>query len=863
MPNSNTWPVLRTYSGDHLRRVAMPLGGVGTGTVSLGGRGDLRDWEIVNTPAKGFTPDKTFFAIRMQAKGEDAVTRVLEGPIPPEDFEAGFGCWQRNHTLPRFREARFETAYPLGQVVLTDPDAPLDVRLEAFNPFIPADTERSGLPVAVLRYVLTNKTDKPVAASVCGSITNFIGQDGSDGASGKNIHETQEIGGRNVSEFRGADGLAGLYMRTVGVARSARQWGTMALATTETDVTYRRTWLKEGWCGDIINFWDDLSEDGRLYDPEPTDVDEPVGSLCAVVEVGPGESRAVTFLLTWHFPNRMTWSPAPKAEGTEAADAGCCGGNGADCCAADPDRVGNYYTTRFADAWDAAIAVHDQLGELEADTVAFVRAFCESDMPDTIKEAALFNASILRTQTVFRTEDGRFYGFEGCGDKWGCCNGSCTHVWNYEYATAFLFGQFALCMREIEFLYATNDTGMMCFRTNLPLSRSLEHGLAAADGQMGCIMKLYRDWQLSGDTRFLKRAWPKARKALEFCWIPGGWDADKDGVMEGCQHNTMDVEYFGPNPEIGVWYLGALRAAEEMARAVGDMAFADECHGLWERGSAWMDENLFNGEFYIHEIRPIPNADDIAKGLRTDMGAKNLAEPDFQLGAACLVDQMVGQTMAHICGLGNLLNADHMKTALASIMKYNHRATMHGHFNHVRSYALGDDAGVLVATYPKGDRPKFPFPYAFEVWPGLEYTAAVHMLYEGMEEDGLRIIEDVRGRHNGRNRNPYNEVECGHHYARSMASWGAVPAYTGFHYSGTEGRVTFANAGKSATWFWSNGWAWGTCRQEPNGDAVELTLSVLFGELPLSSVEIAGVGRKEFDEARTVRRGESVEVTVG
>jgi non-lysosomal glucosylceramidase len=209
------------------------------------------------------------------------------------------------------------------------------------------------------------------------------------------------------------------------------------------------------------------------------------------------------------------------------------------------------------------------LDSLEKRTVDFVRDFCDSDLPDPVKESALFNVSTLRSQTCFQTPDGHLFGFEGCATQRGCCHGSCTHVWNYEVATPFLFGALARSMREIEFAHATDDQGLMSFRVGLPLGRARHFGKAAADGQMGCLLKIYREWQLSGDDQFLRSLWPQVRKALEFCWIPGGWDADRDGVMEGCQHNTMDVEYYGPNPQMEFWYLGALRAAEEMARHMG------------------------------------------------------------------------------------------------------------------------------------------------------------------------------------------------------------------------------------------------------------------------------------------------------
>ena len=365
--------------------------------------------------------------------------------------------------------------------------------------------------------------------------------------------------------------------------------GTIALTTTAREVSHRCPWPREAWSGGLLHFWDDLSQDGRLdatsveYMPvegAPFSGDAPMASLAAEVLVPPRSTREVVFLLTWHFPNRHTWTPRP-AEGGAPSGACDCGGA---CGDGDPDYVGNYYATRYQDAWEVAEQVASQLGALENKTRQFVSSFCASDLPAEVKEAALYNLSTLRSQTCFRTADGRFLGWEGCADNRGCCHGSCTHVWNYEQATAFLFGDLARSMREIEFLHATNERGLMSFRVNLPIARAQEHGIAAADGQMGCLLKLYRDWQLSGDRAFLERLWPQAKKALEFCWIPGGWDADQDGVMEGCQHNTLDVEYYGPNPLMSGWYLGALRAAEEMAAYLGDEAFASTCRNLFKLG---------------------------------------------------------------------------------------------------------------------------------------------------------------------------------------------------------------------------------------------------------------------------------------
>jgi non-lysosomal glucosylceramidase len=831
----NPWPVLRTYDQDHLARIALPLGGIGTGTVSLGGRGDLRDWEIMNRPAKGYLPGYApyvmnvappVFTIYARGAGGPAVARALAGPLEPAEYEGPRGCRSGNHGLPRFRYASFATAYPFGQVFLSDPEMPVDVRLDAFNPLIPGNADDSGIPVAVLRYVLTNKTRRGVTVGVCGNLPNCIGCDGSTTTRvwGDVDVPTGAQGNRNT--YRQSAALRGIFMESSGVDPRSECWGTMALVTTaQNGITYRTAWATLSWGDAILDFWDDFSADGAVENREPTCSDDtPTASLSVKRHLAARQTQAVTFVLTWHFPNRQGWFPSSAPEAR--------------------DIVGNYYATRYADAWDVAEQTVPRLDALERETHAFVSAFCQSDLPPLVKEAALFNVSTLRTQTCFRTADGRFFAWEGSHDHSGSCPGSCTHVWNYEHATAFLFGDLARSMREVEFAHATHANGLMSFRTYLPLSRAQEFAYAAADGQMGCLMKLYRDWQLSGDDAMLRRLWPSARRALAFCWIAGGWDADRDGVMEGCQHNTMDVEYYGPNPQMQGWYLGALRAMEEMARAMGEPAFGATCRDLFERGRAWMDAHLFNGEYYEHDVRPPRDAGEIAPGLRVGMGA---GLEELQLGAGCLVDQLVGQYTAHVCGLGYLHDPRHVRRTLRAIMRHNFRRSFHGHFNQLRSFALGDEAGLLMASYPRGRRPQRPFPYYNETMTGFEYTAAAGMLYEGLTAGGLRCIAAIRDRYDGRKRNPFNEAECGHHYGRAMASWAALLALTGFHYSAVSQTITFAPARRAATWFWSNGSAWGTCRQVRTRESIRVELRVLHGRLRVRRLVLAGFGEADVE----------------
>ncbi len=822
---SEDWPVLKKYDQEHTYKIALPLGGIGTGTVSLGGRGNLQDWEIMNRPAKGFNPgagreNSAFFTLFTDIEGKKDL-RLLEGPVPFYLYEGNSGSNARNHGLPRFSEVSFETAYPFGQVNLSNPGLPVTVKMKSFNPLIPGDVDNSSIPIAVIDFELTNKTNKEISFSICGTMQNFIGDDG-----------TTMKAKDNKNSYRNEKDFGGIFFTTDGVDKTLDTWGEMALvSTSKGNLSYRTSWLPERWGTSMLDFWDDLSADGKLENRTDTVTNKPTASL-AVGELLPANgTKTIRFLLTWYFPNRTAWSKT---------------------------SLKNYYTNIYSGAWDVLSKTVPQLPALEYKTIEFVRAFCSSDIPADVKEAALFNVSTMRTQTCFRVSDGSYMEWEGCSDKEGCCFGSCTHVWNYETATSFLFGDLAKIQRNIEFGLATHDNGMMSFRVSLPFENIPNFSKAAADGQMGCIMKLYREWQLSGDHEFLRTLYPKAKSALSYTWIKGGWDGNQDGVMEGVQHNTMDVEYYGPNPQMTIWYLGALRAMEEMSLFMKDKEMSSKCRKLFLSGSKWTDENLFNGEYYIHKII-VPQKEDIPKEQLVGMGSADYGNPEYQLGEGCLVDQLVGQYLAHVCGLGYLVKKENVAKTLQSIMKYNYKDDLSDHFNNFRSFALGHEAALLMAAYPKS-RPVNPFPYFTEVMTGFEYTAAIGMLYEGQNENGLKCITNIRNRYDGQKRSPFDEAECGHHYGRAMASWSALLALTGFQYSGVDREIKFGDI--NGKYFWSNGSSYGTVDISQADGAKTLTINVLNGKMDISRVTIPGFGSTSFKKPKALLAGVSVSIKI-
>ena len=321
-----SWPVMKHYDSAHLYQIALPLGGIGTGQVSLGGRGELRDWEIMNIPAKGFSTVYTgssnapFFAIYVKPDGKAASTTLLEGPLYDQEMLGGGGGEAVNHHgMPRFESASFDAAYPFGQVNLSDKTIPVKVRIKGFNPLIPCNTDDSSLPVAVLAYEVTNTTDMPMEVSVCGTMRNFIGRDGHNGMAGAK---------KNQNIFKESNGIQGIYFYSEGVEKDDPAWGTMALTTNgKGEISYRTCSKMNHWQNAILNFWDDFSDDGVMVEKKQPLEDDPMASLAVKKHIAPNATETFVFYLTWNFPNRKAWSQTV---------------------------VGNYYSTLYNDAWDAA-----------------------------------------------------------------------------------------------------------------------------------------------------------------------------------------------------------------------------------------------------------------------------------------------------------------------------------------------------------------------------------------------------------------------------------------------------------------------------------------------------------------------------
>jgi non-lysosomal glucosylceramidase len=480
---------------------------------------------------------------------------------------------------------------------------------------------------------------------------------------------------------------------------------------------------------------DDESESGSL-------TDSVVGSVGRTLTLKPGEEQTVDFVITWHFPNLT---------------------------AGGMKNVGREYASRFENALGVARYVAKEFDRLSADTHLWRDTWYDSSLPYWFLDRTMANTSILATTTAYRFKDGRFWAWEGVG----CCHGTCTHVWHYAQAPGRLFPDVERRQREeVDFGIALHKDGGIGMRANL---KGANH--PADDGQCGRILGAYREHQMCEDDAFLKRTWPNIKKAILFMIKR---DANRDGILEGAQHNTLDAAWYGRISFLASLYLATLRAGEAMAIEVGDAAFADECKRIAEKGAETILE-LYNGEYFFHELDP-KHIDNVA------------------VGTGCYVDQVFGQFWAHQVGLGHLFDEAKTKSALKALYKYNfvpHIGNFRDTFTRGRWYANEEDKGLIMCSWPKGGlnekwHKAWQFQYFNECMSGFEWQAAAHMISEGLIEEGMAVSRAIHDRYDAHLRNPYNEIECSDHYSRAMASYGAFLAAGGYESHGPKGYLAFS-----------------------------------------------------------------------
>ena len=768
------------YRGEHLNHVAFPLGGIGAGMICLEGTGALSHVSLRGQPDVFHEP--MMFAA-LCVKGQTNTTRVLEGPVPdwkvffPWDQKfagAGNGGSGKTYGLPRCETAEFRACFPFGVVKLQDPTVPVAMEITGWSPFIPGDADNSSLPVAALEYRFVNTGVEPIEATFSFHAQNFMALRawgaGTSGLEGSAIRATAN--GFVLWKGPSAD----------------RPWdqGAFSAVVDDPAAKVNCAWFRGGWFDPLTVAWKSV-QDGAALEAGPVAEGDPStgGSLHVPFYLEPGQAKTIQVRLAWHVPETDLRYGDDIPDGEAACvDAACGCGDGA-------RRHRPWYAGKFADIEAVNEYWRKHYDALRAETVAFSDCFYDTTLPAEVVEAVAANLTILKSPTVLRQRDGKLWAWEGCFDSAGCCPGSCTHVWNYAQALPHLFPDLERSLRETEFGPNQDELGHQVFRAAIPIRPVVHDFHAAADGQLGGIMKAHREWRISGDTEWLRRIWPRVKQSLAYCIET--WDPDHRGVLVEPHHNTYDIEFWGPDGMCTSFYLGALKAAATMTQAVGDDAAIYE--ELLAKGRALMESQLWDGEYFIQQIvwegLRAPSPMD-AQSFHTQYSpeARALLEkegPKYQYGRGCLSDGVLGAWIAACCGVEEFLDRDKVAGHVQAVYRHNFNLALAGHANPQRpTYALGHEAGLLLCTWPKGGELTLPFVYSNEVWTGIEYQVASHLMMIGHVAEGLEIVRAVRDRYDGRVRNPFNEYECGHWYARAMASYGLLQGLTGAHYDAVE-----------------------------------------------------------------------------
>ncbi|HEY9533741.1 MAG TPA: GH116 family glycosyl hydrolase [Mucilaginibacter sp.] len=803
------------YNGQHLNRVAFPIGGIGAGMFCLEGTGALSHMSVRNNPDV-FNEPAMFAAISV--KGVPNGAKVLEAKVPTwkkfGNHDAGLGgTGGATWGLARFESAEFSARFPFADITLFDKDIPLHVDIKGWSPFIPTDADSASLPVGGLEYHFKNTSGKSQDCIFSYNSRNFMEQPATK-SSVKSIKN-------------------GFVLSADGTKEDPQKQGDFAIYTDDAATIVDHCWFRGGWFDGLTMAWKGI-QNHQTKNNLPVDAGAPGASLFVPFKLKPGEEKTIRLMMAWYVPNTKLHmgevDPADKAK-------------------VEADPLLKYhkpwYSSQFKNIEDVANYWTSNYAGLRKKTKLFTDTFYKSTLPPEVTEAIAANLTILKSTTVLRQHDGRFWCWEGTGDSWGSCHGSCTHVWNYAQAVSHLFPTLERSLRDTEFNESQNAEGHQMFRSNLPITRVVHNFHAASDGQLGGIMKVHREWRISGDTEWLRSIYPKVQTSLDYCIKT--WDPKGNGVIQEPHHNTYDIEFWGPTGFATSFYLGALNSIITMGKALGKNVQRYET--LYAKGKKYMESELYNGEYFFQKIEwkelqaPDPTkVQSFATGYTPEARAILEKEgPKYQYGTGVLSDGVMGGWLSRMCGLGDPLDKQMTRNHLASVHRYNFKSNLHEHSNPQRpTFAIGDEGGLLLCSWPKGGMLSLPFVYSNEVWTGIEYQVASHLMLMGEVQKGLDIVRACRDRYDGEVRNPFNEYECGHWYARAMSSYGMIEGLTGVRYDAIDKNLHIDSRIGDFTSFLSTATGFGTVTLK----AGVPHLDVVYGEIPVNKVIVSGVTKK-------------------
>lgn len=763
------------YKGPYTEQIAFPMGGIGAGMICLEGSGALSKLSLRHKPE--LEGEQRIFAA-VSIRGAPSLARVLEGPVPHWKLRPQFpgpgdnNCWG----LPRFHIATFAARFPFGTVDFEDDAMPLQTSLTGWSPFCPGDADNASLPVAGLEYRFLNRSRAKIEGHFSFNAENFLAETSTHSGSAD---------GQRLDRIRAMPGGFILY----GPGAEGQPWdeGWCAAWVDEPDAVICHAWPLDSL--DLL--WRRFAA-GECPKRAPLE-DHPAAGASVFVPftLAPDEIKTVTVCLAWYVPNSNLFEPQQVFKDGKQTP-----------CPRPQQNYRPWYAGQFARIEALAQYWRDHYQSLKKTTLTFSQALQDSTLPPEVTEAVSSNLSILKSTTVLRQTDGRLWGWEGSYmgpadlDKTGV-SGTTTHVWNYAQALPHLFPALERGLRETELGSNQNEEGLQYCRTPLPI-RPVEPGHifpdgAAADGQLGGIIKVYREWRVSGDTAWLHRLWPRVRASLDYCIRT--WDPDHQGWIKEPHVTTYDMEFWGADSLCTSLYVGALQSAVLIGKALHEPV--DFYSQLLSKAVERMNKSLFNGEYFFQDTvwtnlrRPfLTKNGPWAEMYGSSREWQDLIEaegPAGQYGTGCLSDGVMGVWLCAVSGLESLVDPYKVESHLSAAYRYNFSRDLTTNANLMRApFACNADAGLVSCTWPRDGRPSMPMIYSDEVWTGTEYQVASHLIMVGQIDAGINIVRAVRRRYDGRVRNPFDEVEAGSWYARAMSSYALLQAFSGARFDAVD-----------------------------------------------------------------------------
>ena len=777
------------YGKEGFDYTGMPIGGLTAGQLYLGGDGKLWHWDIFNTGRYSEMID----AYRYPTKQNSPIEQGFAVGIVSDDTG-------QVRTLDRngFSDIKFKGQYPIGYVSYKDSESPVIITLEAFSPFIPLNIDDSSFPATVMHYTVKNISDEVVEVDFVGWLQNAICLANIRALPAERINEIEICpeGSYLKSSVRPMAFASGERIEEEDLPaplESRPDYGTMTLSLmgscdptlSDTDVS-----LAEGVFGSNPS-------SNRDFATKPLS-EQLIGSLGRRLTLEPDQSDEVTFIISWFFPKSRV-----------------------DFLKTDTTR---WYASRFKSAPDVAKWIINDFDSLASQTRLWKQTWYDSTLPYWFLDRTFLNTSILATETCFRFKDGRFYGDEGIY----CCPGTCTHVWGYVQATGRLFPTLEKSLREMvdfkEGIGFFPKSGEISMRGEF--DKWFRIPKTAVDGQSGIILRTYREHQMSVDDSFLRRNYDNVKKAMNF--LIDKHDENHDGILEGAQHNTLDADWYGKITWLSLYYCAALRATECMAIEMDDVDYAKYVGEIADKGGRNIASELFNGEYFIQKPDP-----------------EHPESPGSFDG--CEYSQLLGQNWAYQVGLGHITDNAKVKKALRSLWRYNFSTDV-GPFREQnpngRWYAMPGEGGLIACTFPRGGSEVLRHGsrhfagYLNECQNGYEYGATSLMMWEGMVDYAFAHTRTLHERYHASRRNPWNEIECGEHYSRSMASYGLFTAVCGFEYHGPKGYIAFSPrlTPENFRAAFTSAQGWGTFSQRRNKTEQIEKLELAWGRLRLQKM---------------------------